>query len=127
MKIALAAEGSFVPASHENPLSPGVWKKVLFQKADFQPGQVPMVNWARLPVGQAFAAHYHEDMQEVFLIVQGRAEMTVAGQTAELGRGDAILIDAGEVHRMRNLGDEDVEYVAFGVASGRDGRTVVVE
>jgi mannose-6-phosphate isomerase-like protein (cupin superfamily) len=126
MKIVRAADGSFIPASHENPLAPGVWKKILFEKASFQLGQIQMVNWARLPVGHAFAAHYHEDMQEVFIIVQGVAEMTVAGQSAELGRGDAILIDAGEVHRMRNLGGDDVEYVVFGVASGHDGRTVVV-
>jgi len=115
-----------VPASHENPLAPGVWKKVLFGKAEFQPGRVQMVNWARLPAGSQFAAHYHEDMQEVFVIVQGVAEMTVSGQTAELRRGDAILVDVREVHQMRALGTDDVEYVVFGVASGQEGRTVVV-
>jgi mannose-6-phosphate isomerase-like protein (cupin superfamily) len=126
MKIARAADVTFIPASHESRLTPGVWKKVLFAKADFQPGQVPMVNWARLPAGSAFAAHYHEDMQEVFVIVAGETEMTVAGQTVELGRGDAILVDVGEVHRMHNLGSKDVEYVVFGIAAGHNGRTVVV-
>jgi mannose-6-phosphate isomerase-like protein (cupin superfamily) len=126
MKIARAADAAFIPASHENPLAPGVWKKVLFEKSDLQPGQVPMVNWARLPVGSAFAAHYHEDMQEVFVIIQGVAEMTVAGQAFQLRRGDAILVGVGEVHRMRNLENSDVEYVVFGVSGGRNGRTVVV-
>lgn len=128
MKTVLAADGEFVPASHENPLAPGVWKRVLFQAADFQPGVVPMVNWARLPPHSSFASHYHEDMQEVFIILQGAVEMTVAGgQSVVLRRGDAVLIEPREVHQMRNLGGEEVEYVVFGVARGQGGRTVVVE
>jgi len=126
MKIARAADAAFLPASHENPLAPGVWKKVLFERGDLQPGQVPMVNWARLPASSAFAAHYHEDMQEVFVIVQGVVEMTVAAQTVELQRGDAILVDVGEIHQMRNCEISDAEYVVFGVSRGLNGRTVVV-
>jgi mannose-6-phosphate isomerase-like protein (cupin superfamily) len=127
MKLVRATDRSFVPASHENPLAPGVWKKVLFDKTGFQPGQVQMVNWARLPGQSSFAPHYHEDMQEVFVLVEGVAEMTVAGQAVELRRGDAILVEPREVHRMRNAGQQDVEYLVFGVATGQTGRTVVVE
>lgn len=126
MKIARATNCPFVPASHENPLAPGVWKKVLFDKTSFPAGQVQMVNWARLPIDHQFAAHYHEDMQEVFVMVQGVAEMTVGHQAVELRRGDAILVEPREVHRMRNAGGEDVEYMVFGVAAGQSGRTVVV-
>jgi mannose-6-phosphate isomerase-like protein (cupin superfamily) len=127
MKIIHAADRAFVPASHEDPRAPGVWKKVLFQQDAFQAGRVQMVNWARLPRGQSFAAHYHQDMQEVFVIVQGTARMTVGSEAVELGRGDAILIEPGEVHKMHNRGEADVEYVVLGVASGQGGRTVVVE
>jgi mannose-6-phosphate isomerase-like protein (cupin superfamily) len=127
MKTAYSTERAFVPASHENPLAAGVWKKVLFQKGDLLAGSVPMVNWSRLPVGKSFAAHYHEDMQEVFILVQGEAEMTVAGAVVRLRRGDAVAVGPREVHHMRNCGSEDVEYVVFGVATGQGGRTVVVE
>src|SRR5208282_134268 len=126
MKIIRAADKSFVPASHENPLAPGVWKKILFQRDELQPGTVQMVNWARLPVGNSFAAHYHEDMQEIFMIVAGEAQMDVGGETVVLVRGDTIAIDAGEVHRMINRGSEDVEYVVVGITGNRGGKTVVV-
>jgi mannose-6-phosphate isomerase-like protein (cupin superfamily) len=126
MKLIRSADLSFLPAGHEDPKSPGVWKKVLLQKADVQAGRVQMVNWARLPVGSAFAAHYHEDMQEVFVVMQGTAELTVGAQTVVLGRGDAVLIDAREVHVMRNTGEQDVEYLAIGITSGQGGKTVVV-
>lgn len=125
MKLALFSEFAYVPAGHENPLHPGVWKKVLLRKGDLQPGTIQMVNWARLPAGQSFAPHYHEDMQEVFVIVHGEAELNVNGQVSVLRRGDAVMIDAREVHEMRNLTAEDTEYLAMGIGAGT-GQTVVV-
>jgi mannose-6-phosphate isomerase-like protein (cupin superfamily) len=126
MKIIRGNDKPFIPASHENPLAPGVWKKVLFQRDELQPGAVQMVNWARLPAGNSFAAHYHEDMQEIFIIVSGEAEMDVAGQSVTLGRGDTIAIDPREVHRMTNRGREDVEYLVVGITGNQGGKTVVV-
>ncbi len=118
---------SFVPASHENPLSPGVLKKVLLEKADLQRGRVQMVNWASLAVGKRFARHYHEDMQEIFILVQGEAKITVGQETATLSRGDTVLIDPREVHQMQNSGPETVEYLAIGITTEAGGKTVVVE
>jgi len=126
MKIILASDRSFVPASHENPLAPGVWKKVLLQRDELQSGTVQMINWARLAAGNSFSAHYHEDMQEIFIIVAGEAEMVVAGQVLVLRRGDTIAVDRREVHRMTNRGKEDVEYVVVGITGNEGGKTVVV-
>ena len=126
MKIFRGASRDFVPASHENSTSPGVWKKVLATHTDFQQGRVQMINWAKLPAGNQFAAHYHEDMQEVFIIIQGQAEMIIDSETIDLGRGDAILIEPHEVHTMRSVGQKDTEYVVVGVSAGAGGRTVVV-
>jgi mannose-6-phosphate isomerase-like protein (cupin superfamily) len=126
MKTILSADRPLVAASHENPLAPGAWKKVLFERADFQAGVVQMVNWARLPVGKGFAAHYHEDLQEIFIIICGVAELTAGPETVVLRRGDAVLIDPREVHQMRTQGDEEVEYLVVGISAGQGGRTVVV-
>ncbi len=126
MKVIRSADKTYVPASHEDPLAPGVWKKVLFARDELQPGTVQMINWARLPAGSSFAAHYHEDMQEIFIIVAGEAEMVVSGETIVLVRGDSIAIDHGEVHRMYNRGSVDVEYVVVGITSNKGGKTVIV-
>jgi len=58
-----------------------------------------MVNWASLGAGKQFARHYHEDMQEIFIIVQGEAEITVGDESATLCRGDAVVIDAARFTR----------------------------
>ena len=127
MRTVKSASRSFVPAGHEDPLSSGVLKKVLLEKADLQPGRIQMVNWASLGAGKRFARHYHEDMQEIFILVQGEAEITVETETAILRRGDAVVIDPREVHQMRNAGTEAVEYLAIGITSEVRGKTVVVE
>ncbi len=127
MKLIPFAAHSFEPASHENPLSPGVLKKVLLTKADLQPGRVQMINWASLASGKRFARHYHEDMQEIFILVRGEAEITIAAETVKLRCGDAVVIDPREVHQMWNVGPEEVEYLALGITSEAGGRTVVVE
>jgi len=127
MKTSFGADHPFVPASHENPLDPGVWKKVLFPQADLQSGVVQMVNWARLPAGKRFAAHYHEDMQEIFVILQGEAHLQVGADRVVMRRGDAVRIDAREVHTMSNPGSDAVEYLVVGISAGAGGRTVVVE
>jgi mannose-6-phosphate isomerase-like protein (cupin superfamily) len=127
MKIVRFDDFAYEPASHENPLSPGVLKKVMLRKADLQSGCVQMVNWADLPVGKQFAKHYHEDMQEIFILTQGVAKITVDRETGTLNRGDAVVIDACEIHQMQNIGQESVQYLAIGITSGQGGKTVVVE
>ena len=51
MKIVRSADREIIPASHEKPESPGVFKKVILQAADFIDGRIKMINWALLPTG----------------------------------------------------------------------------
>lgn len=126
MKLVRGSAMQFVPASHENPNDPGCLKRVLAGRDDLIAGKVQMVNWSSLPVGKSFQAHYHEDMQEVFVLIDGHVKMHVDGQIVELAAGDAILIDPGEVHDMTNTGQNDVTYLVFGISSQQGGKTIVV-
>ena len=127
MKIIRANDLDFVPPTHEvnSASTPMALKRVLATANDLQAGQVMMVNWAKLAIGGAFREHYHEDMQEIFVVVEGRAVLWIDGNRFELMRGDAAIIDANEKHRMENIADEEVEFIALGIASGTEGRTIV--
>lgn len=116
----------FIPASHEDPANPGVIKRVIATQRDFQAGQVQMLNWARLPVGSSFQPHYHEDMQEVFVLLTGIVSMMGSDRTMTMRPGDTVIINPAEIHQMQNVGDVVAEYIVFGISAQKGGRTVVV-
>ncbi|MDA8563424.1 cupin domain-containing protein [Mariniblastus sp.] len=126
MKVIRGSGIDFIAASHEDPKNPGVLKRVLATHEDFSEGRIMMLNWARLPLGSSFAAHYHEDMQETFVILTGKVQMVVGEESVELNAGDAIMIDHHEIHQMHNRSDHDVDYIVFGVSTEEGGKTIVV-
>lgn len=126
MKIIRGHEVEFAPAAHADPNVPGVVRRVLATRDDFQAGQTMMLNWAQLPVGKSFRPHFHENMQEAFVIIRGQVTMKVDNEDIALDRGDAVLVSPREVHSMENTGKEVAEFIVFGIASGEGGRTVIV-
>src|SRR5688572_18911451 len=98
MKIIHFNDSDFVPASHEDPANPGVWKKVLFKKNELLTGRIQMINWAKLPVGKSFSPHYHEDMEEVFIILSGKSEFSVNDEKEIVQKGDGVLVPIKSVH-----------------------------
>ena len=127
MKITRFDAHTYVPASIEDPAAPSVWKTVIFGHADIIRGSIQMISWALLPAGKTFRGHYHEDMQEIFIIVKGRPRITIDHETADLAPGDGVAIPAGAAHIMEApAGQEDVEYIAMGISSGAGGKTIVI-
>ncbi|MCA9057790.1 MAG: cupin domain-containing protein [Planctomycetaceae bacterium] len=127
MQYISSAASPFVPASHEDPRNPGVLKRVIATATQLQYGQVQMLNWASLPAGRSFQPHYHEDMQEVFVLLTGQVQMTVNGQCVEMNAGDTVIVEPREVHVMTNSGDAPAEYLVFGISSGQGGRTINID
>ncbi|MBI5621101.1 cupin domain-containing protein [Candidatus Gottesmanbacteria bacterium] len=126
MKIIRLQDLPKVPASHEDPADPGVVKQVLLKHNDLAPGRIQMINWSTLLPGKSFRSHYHEMMDEVFIILNGKVEVSVGQEKEKLGKGDAVVIPEGAVHIMKNLTDREVCYIAIGISRGEDGNTVVV-
>lgn len=126
MKLIRFKNKKFVPASHEDPKDPGVWKKILLGKGDLIKGEIQMVNWAKLPKGRSFAPHYHEDMDEVFIMIKGSVQMKVDQEVSSVGEGDVVVVQMREVHEMKNESRQDIEYIVFGISRGSDGKSVNV-
>lgn len=42
--------------------------------------------------------HYHAEMYEVYLVVQGRSTAVVDGQTVILEPGNVLIVEPGEMH-----------------------------
>lgn len=127
MHIIRGASVSFVPSAHEDPQNPGVFKKVLLSSKDELNGKIEMVNWARLPKGKSFQAHYHEDMDEVFILLTGELAISVDAEKEILKKGDAVIVRQKQIHVMTNNSNQDVEYIVFGISKGKNGKTVIVQ
>lgn len=126
MKKVSARLLSYIAASHEDPDFPGAVKKVLFTSSDFpHKVKLQMINWAHIDKGKSFVAHYHEDMDEVFIIISGKVLIYVDDKTEILEKGDAVLVPMRSTHRMKNIGDSDVDYIVIGLSLDRDGKTVI--
>src|ERR1700730_12011369 len=60
----------------------------------------------RFEPGQVAHGHTHDLGHEMFLVVSGQAEFTIAGQSAVLGDGQMCVARAGEWHEIRIVGEE---------------------
>ncbi len=118
----------FIPASHENTQNPGVLKKIIFTIDDLKiKGTIQMINWAKMKPNKSFAQHYHENMNEIFIIISGKAEIEIDEERTTLKATDTVYIPSQAKHRMRNIGSKDVEYLAIGIIKKAGGKTIVVE
>src|SRR3989344_3296332 len=108
MKLVKAKETSYIPLAHTNSQKPEAWKKVLFT------GKIQMINWAKLPSGNRVNAHYHQSMQEIFIILKGTVSMTIDKAKVILEKGDAIAVPIKSVHAMKNIGKTEVLYITLG-------------
>ncbi|MDJ0705031.1 MAG: cupin domain-containing protein [Leptolyngbyaceae cyanobacterium MO_188.B28] len=73
-----------------------------FAQACFEPGQVA-------------TAHAHADMHEVFFVQAGQGSMLVDGVAHVLEPGVCIAVEPGEIHEVRNTGDDLLVLTYFGI------------
>lgn len=48
--------------------------------------------------------HLHHEQEELYLVLDGAAEITVDDTTYKLGERDALTVPAGTVHQLTNVG-----------------------
>jgi mannose-6-phosphate isomerase-like protein (cupin superfamily) len=66
---------------------------------------------AWLEPGQATERHYHARSEELYVLLDGTAEMEVDGDRRDVGPGDAILIPPGAWHQIRAGDGEPVRFL----------------
>jgi mannose-6-phosphate isomerase-like protein (cupin superfamily) len=66
-----------------------------------------------LPAGKSSALHYHQKTEESYYILKGEAWMEIDQKEFVLKPGQTCLIQPGEIHRIMNKGNEDLEFLAF--------------
>jgi mannose-6-phosphate isomerase-like protein (cupin superfamily) len=67
---------------------------------------------ATLGPAQATVRHYHRDSEEIYLLLEGTAQMEVDGEKRDVSPGDAILIPPGAWHEI-TAGPEGVRFLCM--------------
>jgi mannose-6-phosphate isomerase-like protein (cupin superfamily) len=65
-----------------------------------------------IPPGKASSMHYHKMSEETYYVLKGTATMIVNDNTFALSPGEACLIMPMERHKVSNIGDVDLEFLA---------------
>ncbi len=60
----------------------------------------------RLDPGETARAHSHDLGHEIFLVLAGKAEFTIAGETALVGPGQLCIALVDQMHSVRAIGDK---------------------
>jgi mannose-6-phosphate isomerase-like protein (cupin superfamily) len=70
--------------------------------------------------GEGPPPHYHAAQSEYFFVVEGRYEMTVAGETTILEPGDMGFVPPNTVHTFRNITDRPARMLDWSLPGGQD-------
>ena len=58
---------------------------------------------ATVPAGGATERHYHQESEEFYFLLEGKALMEIDGEECEVVPGDAVLIPAGAWHQITGI------------------------
>ena len=61
--------------------------------------------------GKRLSYQRHTKRAEHWFIVQGDAEVTLEGKVSKLSSGDTISIGIGQLHRIANIGSNEVIFI----------------
>ena len=70
-----------------------------------------------IPAGSGIGHHFHNTVDEMFVILDGEAEFTVNGRTARIEGPAAVVCRAGDSHAILNVGTETLQWMNFQAAS----------
>jgi mannose-6-phosphate isomerase-like protein (cupin superfamily) len=83
----------------------------VFSKGDYD-SATRLFSRITLPVGASIGYHIHENEEEFFYFLSGKAEFNDNGTVVDVHAGDATVTRSGQGHAVRNNGDVPLELMA---------------
>ena len=111
---------------------PGIVLRVLID-GPTSSASLTMFEMDVLPGGSMPVPHHHAGFDEVLHGTSGRLRMTVDGQMIDIGAGESLLIQGGEVHAFANPFEETAKVLCvltpgvFGVQYFREIRELLAQ
>jgi len=64
--------------------------------------------------------HTHRTQEELYMVLEGTAQLEVDGTTYKLGERDTIVVPAGIAHQLSNIGLGPLTYLAVAAPAAED-------
>jgi mannose-1-phosphate guanylyltransferase/mannose-6-phosphate isomerase len=100
-------ESAAIPqaVTHQRVARPWGWYDSIGRGGNFQ------VKRIGVRPGAALSLQRHQQRAEHWIVVRGRAEVTVGGQIFSLSANESTYIPRGTIHRLRNTSDTEIEII----------------
>lgn len=92
---------------------PEIKKRTLLSKGEL--ANLCMFSQSYFQPGQHCPAHRHESMAEVFFVESGSGTIWVEQQAIKLSAGVCVVVEPGELHELKNDGEETLILTYFGL------------
>lgn len=92
---------------------PGRFIRWIADEKTMQPQYLSSCVIRVLPGETVQPAHSHPEGEELIYIVSGTGQAWVDGEIQPMRTGTAVLFEQGQVHMIRNIGDEEMKVVCF--------------
>ncbi len=90
------------------------YKRVLIRKGDALSPLI-FLNDAYIRKDSQVPAHIHNDMEEIFYIVEGEGFFFLDGNKERISAGDCIIVPPGTSHSLANERANALHFICFGV------------
>lgn len=64
--------------------------------------------------------HYHEQAENVYIVLGGRLEVEIEGEVKSLQTNDVLFIPPGVIHSTSNPGPDTATFIEVYAPAGRD-------
>jgi mannose-6-phosphate isomerase-like protein (cupin superfamily) len=86
--------------------------------------EVFFTNWSYvdhvvLPPNTSIGRHRHRGVEEFYYVMNGDGVARIGGESAPIGKDDAIPVRLSEIHSFENNSSGDLELMVIGIASRR--------
>ena len=82
---------------------------------------------ATVPRGGATTAHFHREAEELYFFTAGRGRLRVGDLERDVAPGDCAVIPPGSVHKLWNIGEDDLVLLCCCAPAYSHEDTVLVE
>jgi len=77
--------------------------------------------------GDASLLHYHPEAEESYFILKGKARILIGDEEMVIKAGDAVLIKAPNPHKIINIGEKILEFLAICVPAWEPNNSVYLK